>query len=152
MPQISSLLPAPLYCDAPTRARGHLVVHCSVWHLFFRHPSFFTRVLAQFGGQGAEWLQRWMGLLRCLSQLVNTLVPTPCFLAFLQKTVLELFWPGLHWVSAGVLSLHLKEGGQGLFCLRTQIHFFCFHALHRFPYGAGNLAWSTLTHAFLHHL
>ncbi|CAM5096506.1 unnamed protein product [Natator depressus] len=62
---------------------------------------------------------------------------------------LEFFWPGLHWVSAGVLSLPLEEGGHGLVCLRSQVHVFCLQALQRLLYGAGSLAWSTLAHAFL---
>ncbi|CAM4552755.1 unnamed protein product, partial [Caretta caretta] len=117
-------------------------------------------------GRVVERLRRWTGLLRCLSfrgralvlnQLVlsmlwyrlNTLVPAPDFLANLQKLILEFFWSGLHWVSAGVLYLPLEEGGQGLKCLRTQVHIFRLQALQRLLYGAGSLAWSILAHAFL---
>ncbi|CAM4448278.1 unnamed protein product [Lepidochelys kempii] len=80
---------------------------------------------------------------------LNTLVPAPDFLANLQKLILEFFWSGLHWVSAGVLHLLLEEGGQGLKCLRTQVHVFRLQALQRLFYGAGNPAWSILAHAFL---
>ncbi|KAG6924952.1 hypothetical protein G0U57_016041, partial [Chelydra serpentina] len=97
-------------------------------------------------GRVTERLRRWTGLLRCLSfrgralvlnQLVlsmlwyrlNTLVPAPDFLANLRKLILEFFWSGLHWVSAGVLHLPLEEGGQGLKCLCTQVHVFCLQTL-----------------------
>ncbi|CAM4581972.1 unnamed protein product [Caretta caretta] len=113
-----------------------------------------------------EQLQRWTGLLWSLSlegralvlnQLflsmvwhwLNTLSPAPGILAQLRRTALEFFWPGLHWVSAGVLSLPLEEGGQGLVCLHSQVHIFCLQALQRLLYGAGSQAWSTLAHAFL---
>ncbi|CAM4431986.1 unnamed protein product [Lepidochelys olivacea] len=92
-------------------------------------------------GRVSEWLRRWTGLLWCLSlqgrglvlnqlvlfmlgHLLNTLVPALGFLDDIQKLVLEFFWPGLHWVSAGALHLPLEEGGQGLTCLRTQVHVF----------------------------
>ncbi|CAM4557194.1 unnamed protein product, partial [Lepidochelys kempii] len=117
-------------------------------------------------GKVIEWLQKWTGLLRCLScrgralvlnQLVlsmlwywlNTLVPAPGFLANLRTLILEFFWSGLHWVPAGVLHLPLEEGGQGLKCLYTQVHIFCLQALQRLLYGAGSQAWSILVHAFL---
>ncbi|CAM5108801.1 unnamed protein product [Natator depressus] len=118
-------------------------------------------------GRVAERLRRWTGLFWCLSlrgralvldQLVlpmlwhrlNTLVPAPGFLANLWTLVLEFFWPGLHWVSAGVLHLPLEEGGQGLKCLRTQVHVFSLQGLQRLLYGAGSPAWSVLVHTFLH--
>ncbi|CAM4554375.1 unnamed protein product [Caretta caretta] len=63
--------------------------------------------------------------------------------------VLEFFWPGLHWFSAGVLHLPLEEGGQGLKCLHTQVHVFRLQALKRLLYGAGSPPWSVLAHAFL---
>ncbi|KAG6940167.1 hypothetical protein G0U57_019872, partial [Chelydra serpentina] len=81
---------------------------------------------------------------------LNTLVPAPGFLADLQTAILEFFWPGLHWVSAGVLHLPLEEGGQGLKCLHTQVRVFRLQALQRLLYGAGSPAWSVLAHAFLH--
>ncbi|CAM4564264.1 unnamed protein product, partial [Caretta caretta] len=40
-------------------------------------------------------------------------------------------------------------GGQGLKCLRTQVHVFRLQALQRLLYGAGSPAWSALAHAFL---
>ncbi|CAM4589543.1 unnamed protein product [Caretta caretta] len=81
-----------------------------------------------------DWLRRWTGLLWYLSlwgralvfnQLVlfvlwhrlNTLSSAPGILAQLQRLALEFFWPGLHWISTGVLSLPLEEGGQDLVCL-----------------------------------
>ncbi|KAG6937225.1 hypothetical protein G0U57_010214, partial [Chelydra serpentina] len=98
-------------------------------------------------GRVTERIWRWTGL-RCLSfqgralvinQLVlsmlwyrlNTLVPAPGFLANLRTSILEFFWSGLHWVSAGVLHLPLEEGRQGLKCPHTQVHVFHLQALQR---------------------
>ncbi|CAM4517983.1 unnamed protein product [Lepidochelys kempii] len=119
-------------------------------------------------GRVIERLQKWTGLLRCLSlrgrslvlnqpvlsmlcYQLNTLVPAPGFLANLRTSILEFFWSGLHWVSTGALHLPLEEGGQGLKCLHTQVHVFRLQALQRLLYGAGSLAWSILAHAFPRH-
>ncbi|CAM5113992.1 unnamed protein product [Eretmochelys imbricata] len=113
-----------------------------------------------------ERLRKWTGLLRCLSlrgralvlnQLVlsmlwyrlNTLVPAPDSLTNLRTSILEFFWSGMHWAPVGVLHLPLKEGGQGLKCLHTQVRVFHLQALQRLLYGAGSSAWSTLAHAIL---
>ncbi|CAM5112030.1 unnamed protein product, partial [Natator depressus] len=80
---------------------------------------------------------------------LNTLVPAPGFLTNLQTSILGFFWSGMHWALVGVLHLPLKEGGQGLKCLHTQICVFCLQALQRLLYGAGSSAWSILAHAIL---
>ncbi|CAM5154638.1 unnamed protein product [Natator depressus] len=111
-------------------------------------------------------LRKWTRLLRCLSlrgralvlnQLVlstlwcwlNTLVPAPGFLTDLRTSILEFFWSGMHWAPVGVLHLPLKEGGQGLKCLHTQVRVFRLQALQRLLYSAGSSTWSILAHAFL---
>ncbi|CAM5165625.1 unnamed protein product [Eretmochelys imbricata] len=113
-----------------------------------------------------ERIRKWTRLLRCLSlrgralvlnQLVlstlwywlSTLVLAPGFLTNLRTSILEFFWSGMHWAPVGVLHLPLKEGGQGLKCLHTQVHVFRLQALQRLLYGAGSSAWSILAHAFL---
>ncbi|CAM5115932.1 unnamed protein product [Natator depressus] len=113
-----------------------------------------------------ERLWKWTRLVRCLSlrgralvlnQLVlstlwyqlNTMVPAPGFLTNLRTSILEFFWSGMHWAPVGVLHLPLKEGGQGLKCLHTQVHVFRLQALQRLLYSAGSLTWSILAHAFL---
>ncbi|CAM4562128.1 unnamed protein product [Caretta caretta] len=55
----------------------------------------------------------------------------------------------MHWAPAGVLHLPLKEGGQGLKCLHTQVCFFRLQALQRLLYSAGSSTWSILARAFL---
>ncbi|CAM4587219.1 unnamed protein product [Lepidochelys kempii] len=55
----------------------------------------------------------------------------------------------MHWAPVGVLHLPLKEGGQGLKCLYTQVRVFRLQALQRLLYSAGSLTWSILAHAFL---
>ncbi|CAM4681154.1 unnamed protein product [Lepidochelys kempii] len=57
----------------------------------------------------------------------------------------------MHWAPVGVLHLPLKEGGQGLKCLYTQVRVFRLQALQRLLYSAGSLTWSILAHAFLRH-
>ncbi|CAM4547544.1 unnamed protein product [Lepidochelys olivacea] len=55
----------------------------------------------------------------------------------------------MHWAPVGVLHLPLKEGGQGLKCLYTQVRVFRLQALQRLLYSASSSAWSILAHAFL---
>ncbi|CAM5114411.1 unnamed protein product [Eretmochelys imbricata] len=55
----------------------------------------------------------------------------------------------MHWAPVGVLHLPLKEGGQGLKCLHTQVRVFRLQALQRLLYSAGSSTWSILAHAFL---
>ncbi|CAM4595778.1 unnamed protein product [Lepidochelys kempii] len=98
-----------------------------------------------------EWLRKWTRILRCLSlrgralvlnQLVlsmlwyrlDTSVLALGFLTNLQTPILEFFWSGMHWAPVGVLHLPLKEGGQGLKCLHTQVRVFRLQAL----YSAGS--------------
>ncbi|CAM5154729.1 unnamed protein product, partial [Natator depressus] len=113
-----------------------------------------------------ERIRKWTRLLRCLSlrgralvlnQLVlsmlwyrlNTLAPAPGFLTHLRRLILEFFWSGTHWAPVGVLHLPLKERGQGLKCLYTQVRVFRLQALQRLLYSAGSSTWSILAHAFL---
>ncbi|CAM5113518.1 unnamed protein product [Eretmochelys imbricata] len=134
-------------------------------YLSATHPSLLENWENLEGGV-IERLQKWTGLLLCLSlrgralvlnQLVlsmlwyrlNTLVPAPGFLTNLRTSVLGFFWSGTHWAPVGVLHLPLKEGGQDLKCLRTQVRVFPLQALQRLLYGAGSSAWSTLSHAIL---
>ncbi|CAM5151497.1 unnamed protein product [Natator depressus] len=80
---------------------------------------------------------------------LNTLVPAPGFLTNLRTSILEFFWSGMHWAPVAVLHLPLKEGGQGLKCLHTQVHVFRLQALQRLLYSAGSSTWSIFVHAFL---
>ncbi|CAM4632543.1 unnamed protein product [Lepidochelys olivacea] len=80
---------------------------------------------------------------------LNTLVLAPGFLTNLRTSILGFFWSGTHWAPVGVLHLPLKEGGQGLKCLHTQVRVFRLQTLQRLLYGAGSSAWSTLAQAIL---
>ncbi|CAM5097761.1 unnamed protein product, partial [Natator depressus] len=80
---------------------------------------------------------------------LNTLALAPGFLTHLRRLILEFFWSGMHWAPVGVLHLPLKEGGQGLNCLCTQVCVFRLQALQRLLYSAGSSTWSILAHAFL---
>ncbi|CAM4598182.1 unnamed protein product [Lepidochelys olivacea] len=55
------------------------------------------------------------------------------------------------WAPVGVLHLPLKEGGQSLKCLHTQVRVFRLQALQRLLYSAGSSTWSILVQAFLRH-
>ncbi|CAM5144800.1 unnamed protein product [Eretmochelys imbricata] len=55
----------------------------------------------------------------------------------------------MHWAPVEVLHLPLKERGQGLKCLHTQVRVFHLQALQRLLYSAGSSTWSILAHAFL---
>ncbi|CAM5146674.1 unnamed protein product [Natator depressus] len=134
-------------------------------YLSAKHPS-PPENWENLEGGVIEQLRKWTGLLQCLSlrgralvlnQLVlsmlwyrlNTLVPAPGFLTNLWTLILGFFWSGTHWAPVGVLHLPLKEGGQGLKCLHTQVRVFHLQALQRLLCGAGSSAWSTLAHAIL---
>ncbi|CAM4542307.1 unnamed protein product, partial [Lepidochelys kempii] len=134
-------------------------------YLSATHPS-LPENWENLEGGVIEQLRKWTGLLRCLSlrgralvlnQLVlsilwyrlNTPVPAPGFLTNLQTSILGFFWSGTQWAPVGVLHLSLKEGGQGLKCLHTQVRVFRLQALQRLLYGAGSSVWSTLAHAIL---
>ncbi|CAM4691911.1 unnamed protein product, partial [Lepidochelys kempii] len=134
-------------------------------YLSATHPSLLGNWENLEGGV-IEQLRKCTGLLRCLSlrgralvlnQLVlsmlwywlNTLAPAPGFLTNLRTSILGFFWSGMHWAPVGVLHLPLKEGGQGLKCLHTQVRIFRLQTLQRLLYGAGSLAWSILAHAIL---
>ncbi|CAM4709446.1 unnamed protein product [Caretta caretta] len=80
---------------------------------------------------------------------LNTLVLAPGFLTNLRTSILGFFWSGTHWAPVGILHLPLREGGQGLKCLHTQVRVFRLQALQRLLYCAGSSTWSTLAHAIL---
>ncbi|CAM4593295.1 unnamed protein product [Lepidochelys kempii] len=156
----------------PTRTSDHPVECGSTAPLLYlgvylsaTHPS-PPENWQNLEGRVIEWIRKWTRLLRCLSlrgralvlnQLVlstlwyrlNTLAPAPGFLTHLRRLILEFFWSGMHWAPVGVLHLPLKEGGQGLKCLYTQVHVFRLQALQRLFYSASSSAWSILAHAFL---
>ncbi|CAM4652607.1 unnamed protein product [Lepidochelys kempii] len=158
--QASSLPPALQTIQWSTGPLVYLGVYLSA-----THPS-PPENWENLEGGVIEQLRKWTGLLRCLSlrgralvpnQLVlsklwyrlNTLVPAPGFLTNLRTSILEFFWSGMHCAPLGILHLALKEGGQGLKCLHTQVCVFRLQALQRLLYSAGSSAWSILAHAIL---
>ncbi|CAM4528296.1 unnamed protein product, partial [Lepidochelys olivacea] len=159
--QVSSLPPALQTIRWSADPLLYLGVYLSA-----THPSPLENWQNLEGGV-IERLRKWTRLLRCLSlrgralvlnQLVlsmlwyrlNTLVPAPGFLTDLRTSILEFFSSGMHWAPVEVLHLPLKEGGQGLKCLHTQVCVFHLQTLQRLLYSAGSSTWSILAHAFLH--
>ena len=70
----------------------------------------------------------------------------------LSFVLAEFFWAGQHWVSAAVLSLPLAEGGQGLVCIKSQVHTFRLQTLQRFLYADPAPQWCTLASLLLRQL
>ena len=52
---------------------------------------------------------------------VFVLGPPVPLLCSLQKTFVNLFWDGHHWLALGVLCLPVAEGGQGLIHLASKV-------------------------------
>jgi hypothetical protein len=55
-----------------------------------------------------------------------------------QRTLVNLFWSGQHWIKAAVLYLPLHEGGQGLVDISSRIMAFRFQAAQRLLYCDGS--------------
>ncbi len=83
---------------------------------------------------------------------LTVLSPPPEFVARVQRKLTDFFWAGKHWVSAGVLSLPLAEGGQGLVCIRTQVHTFRLQTLQRYLYADPAPQWCALASLLLRQL
>nr|P14381.1 RecName: Full=Transposon TX1 uncharacterized 149 kDa protein; AltName: Full=ORF 2 [Xenopus laevis]AAA49976.1 ORF2 [Xenopus laevis] len=110
-------------------------------------------------------LGKWKGFAKVLSMrgralVINQLVasqiwyrliclsPTQEFIAKIQRRLLDFLWIGKHWVSAGVSSLPLKEGGQGVVCIRSQVHTFRLQQIQRYLYADPSPQWCTLASSF----
>ncbi len=52
----------------------------------------------------------------------------------IQRTIVNFFWNGQHWIRAAVLYLPVQEGGQGLVDVRSRIRAFRIQAAQRFLY------------------
>ncbi len=59
----------------------------------------------------------------------------------IQRTFVEFFWSGEHWIRAAALYLPVYEGGQGLVDVRSKICAFRIQAAQRFLYHK-NLIWA----------
>lgn len=89
-------------------------------------------------------------VLPMLCHWFNTLSPALGTLVSLQ--ILEFFWPRLHWVSAGILSLPLEKGGHSLLYICSQVHGLHLQALHSLLYSASRPFWGMFVHSSLHRL
>ena len=56
----------------------------------------------------------------------------------LQRTLVNFFWSGQHWIKAAALYLPLHEGGQGLVDISSRIMAFRLHAAQRLLYRDGS--------------
>lgn len=59
----------------------------------------------------------------------------------IQRTFVDFFWSGEHWIRAAALYLPVYEGGQGLVDVRSKISAFRIQAAQRFLY-CKDLAWT----------
>jgi len=66
----------------------------------------------------------------------------------IQRTFVNFFWSGEHWIRAAALYLPVQEGGQGLVDVRSRICAFRIQAAQRFLYHK-DLVWSQTAKAFL---
>uniref|UniRef100_A0A3P9LKP2 Reverse transcriptase domain-containing protein n=1 Tax=Oryzias latipes TaxID=8090 RepID=A0A3P9LKP2_ORYLA len=102
-------------------------------------------------------LSKWKYLLLQLSfrgrvLVVNNLVastlwhsmmvlpPPASLITALQKTVVDFFWSGHHWLRAAVLYLPVEEGGQGLIDISARVAAFRLRTAQRLLHGFG-LPW-----------
>ena len=117
------------------------------------------------GGKIEAKSRDWSGLLKVLSLRGKTLlikqfiVPKlmfkiSCisipegFLVEMQRKLLNYFWNGKHWVSLGILSSLLDEGGQSFPCLRSHNHTSRLKTIQRFLYANPALQWCSLASYF----
>ncbi|KAJ8013040.1 hypothetical protein DPEC_G00049180 [Dallia pectoralis] len=68
------------------------------------------------------------------------LQPPEGLVKVLQRTLVDFFWSGQHWIKAASLYLPLHEGGQGLVDISARIMAFRLHTAQRLLYGSG-AAW-----------
>ncbi|MGH0181307.1 UNVERIFIED_CONTAM: hypothetical protein FKN15_010707 [Acipenser sinensis] len=111
-------------------------------------------------------LQRWQWLLSQLSfkgrvLIINNLAasmlwhrlvclnPPPGLLEQIQKSLLQFFWSGHHWLRPMVLYLPPNEGGLGLINLSCRVAVFRLQAAQRLLYCTG-LCWQGLAFSLLH--
>ncbi|MEE6523418.1 hypothetical protein FKM82_022330 [Ascaphus truei] len=71
---------------------------------------------------------------------------------FINKIQMDFLWMGKHWVSAGVACLPLEEGGQGVVCVRSQLHTFRLQYLQRYLFADPSLQWCQLATSFFRQL
>uniref|UniRef100_A0A4W6F6F5 Reverse transcriptase domain-containing protein n=1 Tax=Lates calcarifer TaxID=8187 RepID=A0A4W6F6F5_LATCA len=99
-------------------------------------------------------LSRWKWLLPQLSYrgrvlVVNNLVastlwhklipltPPRGFIEDIQRTILDFFWSGKHWIRAAALCLPVAEGGQGLVDIQSKVAAFRLQTAQRILYNSG---------------
>lgn len=103
-------------------------------------------------------LFKWKPLLPLMSYRVRVLVennlaastlwrklivmePPEDLICKIQRTFVEFFWNGEHWIRAAALYLPMYEGGQGLVDVRSNICAFRIQAAQRFLYYK-DLTWT----------
>ncbi|KAK0136189.1 Transposon TX1 uncharacterized protein [Merluccius polli] len=68
------------------------------------------------------------------------LPPPRSLIEEVQRTIVNLFWSGQHWIRAAALYLPVNEGGQGLVDIPSRVLAFRLQAAQRFLYHCG-LSW-----------
>lgn len=70
----------------------------------------------------------------------------------IQKTFLEFFWGGRHWLKPAVLYLPRDEGGQGLVDIASRLAAFRMMAVQRLLYTEEKAHWIKLACLFLNNV
>ncbi|XP_075968244.1 adhesion G-protein coupled receptor G6 [Anarhichas minor] len=79
---------------------------------------------------------------KCLgANLLVVLPPPQGLIKDIQRTVVDFFWSGLHWLRSAVLYLPVQEGGQGLVDIASRITAFRLQTAQRLLYSFG-LPWT----------
>lgn len=119
--------------------------------VFFGNEQFQKKNCEGLTEKVSARLSKWRWLLPQLSYrgrvlVVNNLAasvlwhrtvvmePPDELISNLQRTIVNFFWDGQHWLRAAVLYLPVQEGGQGLVDVRNRIRAFRLQAAQRFLY------------------
>ena len=115
----------------------------------------------------ADLFQRWRWILPQLSYrgrmlVVNNLAasmlwhrafvvdPPVSLLCSLQKTFVNVFWDGYHWLAPGVLCLPVAEGGQGLIHLASKVASLRLQTVQCLLHAPDGVLWDSFARSVMH--
>ncbi|KAK3506589.1 hypothetical protein QTP70_010222 [Hemibagrus guttatus] len=78
----------------------------------------------------------------------NVMEPPEELVSSIQRSIVDFFWSGQHWLRAAVLYLPVQEGGQGLVDVRSRIRAFRIQAAQRLLYHK-DVVWEKTAGAIL---
>ncbi|KAK3533098.1 hypothetical protein QTP70_006780 [Hemibagrus guttatus] len=78
----------------------------------------------------------------------NVMEPPEELVSSIQRSIVDFFWSGQHWLRTAVLCLPVQEGGQGLVDVRSRIRAFRIQAAQRLLYHK-DVVWEKTAGAIL---